>query len=123
MNPADSVTRSAYCERGDCTVRAVVWVSGKDYATVHACLKRHGRKNGKGFAWHKKIHEIGADLGVKFTHIKRSGSLGKLARLYPQGRIAVEVRRHALAIIDGQVADDEGHLAQHVKRAWIVETI
>jgi hypothetical protein len=123
MKPEDYIKRDELGERGDCTVRAVVWVTGKDYATVHDCCKRHGREDGKGFYWHKHIHSIGEELGVKFTHIKRSGSLGKLARLYPKGRIAVEVRRHALAIIDGEIKDrgfkSEG---RHVKRAWLVET-
>lgn len=111
-------------ETNDCTVKALVTLSGNDYPIVHAIFKAHGRKDRKGFAWHKKIHAIGEAVGLRLRHVRRSGSLGKLIRLYPTAKLAVEVssgsRRHAVAVINGKIMDWTKP-GQHVKRAWVVE--
>jgi hypothetical protein len=53
--------------------------------------------------------------------VRRSGSVERLIRDYPAGRLVVNTRGHAFALIDG-VAHDAITTSPlcHVKRAWLI---
>ena len=119
MNPTDWEARSSMGERRDCTVRALVALSGRDYGTVYKVFADHGRKKGEGVFLRKIIHSVGAALDLKFRNVKRGGSLEKLIRRYPTGKLAVTIRHHAFAVIDGKISDDS-RPGSHVKMAWLV---
>jgi hypothetical protein len=118
-NPA---TSAGIKETKDCTVRALVNATGRPYTEVHAVFAEHGRKNRRGFRFHQCIHSIAADLGISVKLVRRSGSVEKLIRLFPQGKVIVHVRRHAFTIIDGVIHDSwTPSKSCHVKQAWLVQ--
>lgn len=112
---------ASYVECRDCTVRGFSIVSGKGYKITHKVLADYGRENRRGFSITKPIHNIARDLGIKLKLVKRSGSLGKLVRMYPKGVLLVRVKSHIIAIIDG-VANDTFRPSEykHVIYAWLV---
>jgi hypothetical protein len=108
-------------EHRDCTVRALTNVSGAAYETVHAVFAAHGRKNRRGVALRLVMQSVSRDLGLTARVVRRSGSVERLLRDYPVGRLVVNTRGHAFALIDG-VAHDAITTSPlcHVKRAWLI---
>jgi hypothetical protein len=115
-NPAEG-----FSERRDCTVRALTNVSGASYAEVHAVFAAHGRKNRRGIALRKVLQSVARDLGLTAQVVRRSGSVERLLRDFPAGRLVINTRGHAFAVIDGVVHDSivTSPLC-HVQRAWLV---
>ena len=116
-----SHTSEGFSERRDCTVRALTNVSGAAYATVHAVFASHGRKNRRGVVLKKVMQSVASDLGLVAQVVRRSGNVERLVRDFPAGRLVVNTRGHAFALIDGVVHDSiETSPLCHVKRAWLV---
>ena len=110
-----------FSERRDCTVRALTNVSGAAYATVHAVFASHGRKNRRGVVLKKVMQSVASDLGLVAQVVRRSGNVERLVHDFPAGRLVVNTRGHAFALIDGVVHDSiETSPLCHVKRAWLV---
>jgi len=108
-------------EYRDCTVRALTTVSGAPYATVHSIFAAHGRRNRRGVVLKDVLQSIAHDLGLTARVVRRSGSVERLLRDFPAGRLVVNTRGHAFAVIDGVIHDDIVTSALcHVKRAWMV---
>lgn len=109
-------------ERKDCVVRAFAHLCN-DYTKAHKACEIFGREPRKGF--HNtgaKAVKIGLTLGLKLKYVKRSGSLDKLIKTYPNHSLFVLIRRHALAITQSTIRDTfPVSLGCHVKEAWIVE--
>lgn len=118
---ANPAIAAGFQEHRDCTVRAFVNLTGAAYAAVHAVFAAHGRKNRRGFRLQTHAHDIARDLGVQLKLVRRSGSVEKLIRLHPTGKILVRTRGHAFAVVDGVIHDSfvvSGR--RHVQQAWLV---
>lgn len=107
-------------EKNDCTVHALSLALNIPYEAAHSALKKYGRRDKHGIGLRTRFSHICKDLGVDASHIRRSGTVAKLCKDYPQGRIFAIKRGHAFAIIDG-VAHDLTKLGSHVKSAWLLE--
>jgi hypothetical protein len=107
-------------EKRDCTVRALSLCMNIPYEQVHKVCKIAGRRNKRGFYFTKHALEIFEALKLYSWNIKRSGSVEKLIRTYPEGRLLVIRRGHAFCVIDG-VPHDAGSLKCHVQMAWLLE--
>lgn len=108
-------------EHRDCTVRALTAVSSAPYATVHAVFAAHGRKNRRGVPLITVMQSVARDLGITAKVVRRSGSVERLVRDFPTGRLVVTTRGHAFALIDGVARDDHATSSlRHVKRAWLI---
>lgn len=105
-------------EKRDCIVRALSSVLDTEYKNIHSLLKYLGRKEKHGVSL-KFIEENLNNLGVTFKLIKRSGSLEKLKREYPQGRILCLKRGHAFPLINGEAFDVMSDRV-HIKRAYLL---
>jgi len=115
-NPAEG-----FSERRDCTVRALTNASGASYAEVHAIFAAHGRKNRRGIVLRKVLQSVARDLGLTAQVVRRSGSVERLLRDFPAGRLVVTTRGHAFAVINGVIYDTHATSElRHVKRAWLV---
>ncbi|MEY2873478.1 MAG: hypothetical protein RLZZ373_849, partial [Pseudomonadota bacterium] len=92
-------------DRSDCTVRALATVTGVGYATAHALLKDHGRRDGTGFNLGRWLAcQCRPALGepefvLGFDTVYRSHPAGKgqkrltaesFAACYPSGRFIVQ---------------------------------
>ena len=108
-------------EHRDCTVRALTAVSGVPYSTVHSVFAAHGRKNRRGVVLKTVLQSIARDLGITARVVRRSGSVERLIRDHPLGRLVVTTRGHAFALIDGVAHDDIATSPLcHVRRAWLI---
>lgn len=133
-------------ETNDCTVKAVAIATGEGYDKAHAHLKSLGRKPRKGFFWHQDSvvgwknypvnqYPLGTEgyitglhrLGYKATEVtdfdaKTVISLERDPKL-AKGRYIIEVRRHALAMVDGQVIDHSKGTRRRPNKIWKIEPI
>jgi len=108
-------------EHNDCTVVALTTVSGAPYADVHEVFADHGRRNRGRIALKKVLLSVARDLGLTARIVRRSGSVERLLRDHPVGRLVVTTRGHAFAVIDGVVHDAIVTSALcHVKCAWLI---
>jgi hypothetical protein len=105
-------------EKRDCVVRALSSVLRRDYKDMHSQLKTLGRKDKHGVKF-KFIEKNINNLGAKFKVIKRSGSLKKLKREYPTGRIFCLKRGHAFPLINGEYYDVNSDRV-HIEKAWLL---
>lgn len=121
MSVATATATEGFSERRDCTVRALTNVSGASYSEVHAIFAAHGRKNRRGIVLRKVLQSVASDLGLTAQIVRRSGSVERLLRDFPAGRLVINTRGHAFAVIDGVVHDSivTSPLC-HVQRAWLV---
>ena len=119
MSPTSN-SAEGFSERRDCTVRALTNVSGAPYAEVHAIFAAHGRKKRRGIVLKNVLQSVARDLGLVAQVVRRSGSVERLLRDFPTGRLVVNTRGHAFAVIDGAFDPIETSLRCHVQRAWMV---
>lgn len=110
-------------EKNDCVVRAFANASGVDYLSAHALAKTYNRKSGKGMHFNN-LHDMYVNNGFELVDVFGSTYPAKYARFYVgkttatkgttlknllpklgKGRYIVNVTRHALAVVDGQVID------------------
>ena len=99
-------------EDNDCTVKALVVVTGLSYGRVHAELRTQGRKNGKGCLRHQQFAAIEALTGKRpvlceeLTDRLKGTTTKTLARkLDPDKRYLVYTRAHVSAVVGGGMVD------------------
>jgi hypothetical protein len=115
---------TGFSEYRDCTVRALVHVSGVPYPQVHKLCADWGRKPRKGFInFHLAAPRMAADLGIELTTVEAPGTLGKLIAKHPTKTLLVRVSGHAFAVKASIVRDLWPQSAlRRVKNAWIVSS-
>lgn len=120
--------RTIPTESKDCSVIAVTAATGLPYAQVHAIAKKAGRIDRDGF-WSQKILGAMEKEGLlSFTtvsmydekkcntpqynsgyHTRRQPpypTLAEVLRKFPSGKLVLETRNHAFAVVDGVVMDN-----------------
>lgn len=112
-------------ETNDCAVKAIAIVANADYDEVHALLKAHGRKDGKGTPWAAiwaTLKALGVWVGpVDHTNIERAKTVRHLPAVLPKrGRFLVYTRGHILAVVNGEVMDWTKGRRHRPKLAWEV---
>lgn len=107
-------------EHNDCTVRALSVAANIPYEQCHEAFKHYGRKDKHGLTNIKKIFpKVCHRLGLKSRQVARSGTINKLVKKYPTGRIYCTMRGHAFCIVDG-VPHDVKSKNCRIKTAWII---
>ena len=94
-------------ERGDCAVRALAAVTAEGYDKAHAALKNAGRKNRTGTYFHqteKAIKAMGFDCESIPYRAKTVNTIQREKALQT-GSYLIRMRRHILAMVDGQIVD------------------
>jgi hypothetical protein len=106
-------------EQRDCTVRAFASATGQAYEIVHSAFSKAGRKSGKGCYLQRIAQDVAKMLGVTAQLVRRSGTVAKFLRDFPQGNYVIRVSGHAFAVINGVIHDNapQSH-ARLVKSAW-----
>lgn len=109
-------------ENNDCTVIAVAATTGVPYETAHAALAIQGRSHGKGAYDHQYLDAV-RSLGFRVTRVDddRIKTVKTIGRVLPRGSYIVQVRRHALALVDGKVHDPTDGRAMPVRNVWRIE--
>lgn len=117
----DPAAAAGVSEHNDCSVRALVNATGRPYSEVHAIFAAAGRKDRRRFRLDKHIHDIARTLGVGLRLVRRSGTVEKLVRMFPQGTLVVRVSGHAFAVRNGVVHDSFAvSTGCHVRQAWLL---
>jgi len=97
-------------EGNDCTVWALAKATSVDYAVAHAHMQAHGRNDEQGSSWEQcRTAYPAARLGGFAGRTPIEIPNRTLARWFKSGelpaRCIVLVRRHAFAVVSGQVQD------------------
>jgi hypothetical protein len=109
--------RKALNETNDCTVTSLAFLMGWPYRDAHKAMERGGRQHRKG----RYMHTAAASADMKMVNglcPDKGVTLGEFCKAHPVGRYWVEVTKHALAVVDGQVHDHSLRPLRRVKRAW-----
>lgn len=125
MNFATAAQISAqYGERNDCAVKAVAIATGTDYRTVHALMKKHGRRDRKGTPV-PITFKVLKELGFKTVAVPpKARTVKTIAPTLTGGAYLVRTAGHILAVRDGKAEDwTEGrrHRVQEVYRVERIE--
>ncbi len=106
-----NTSRQDLKEANDCVVKSVTVTTGLPYKTVHAALKKHGRKNRQGTFGKTKFRAL-ADLGFKVIRIPREEfrHFGKTVKTIepwlPKGRkFIIIVSGHSVGYNGEEVVD------------------
>lgn len=102
-------------ERNDCSVRALMTVTGRTYMESHALHAGSlGRRTGKATRTYGlvKALDAGEVLGVKLSRTHGQGfshsgrvTLARFCAENPRGRFYCLIRGHAFAVVDGALVD------------------
>ena len=106
-------------EKNDCIIKAITAVTNYSYFMIHKTLKYYGRKDRHGipfFIIHKKVFK---KLNIKFLLIKRSGTVRKLIKQFPEGKIICLKRGHLFAVINSKILDTTSENCI-IKYAWLI---
>lgn len=130
MSLPKKITRKSarHGETNDCAVKAIAIVANADYDEVHALLKAHGRKDGKGTPWKAiwaTLKALGVWVGPEQRMTRGSRLWAKTVRYLPRvlprkGRYLVYTRGHILAVVDGEVMDWTEGRRHQPKLCWEV---
>lgn len=103
-------------ERLDCTVRAYALFYGVPYREAHGVFEALGRR---------PCHKFYGHLSLKGVRLmKVSGTVGKLLKEIPKGRVLVMVRGHWFCAIDGRVHDlSRVPDRKLVRRAYVLDEV
>lgn len=110
------VATQDYKDRNFCTVAALAltldWSFGKAHRWMAKVGKRKHRNGMYIMAWRPTIELAAKSVGKRFVdgnyHILPNGKNMTLARFckeYPRGIFYLQVNRHAVAVVDGQMLD------------------
>lgn len=110
-------------DKNACGPIAIAAVTGAPYEQVVKLFEEAGRKKGRGVYWHQEEKVLKA-LGFKRVRINLEKLIAsyplphcnvlknvtthhprRFKECFPKGRLLANVRRHILAIIDGNVID------------------
>lgn len=105
-----------YKDRGFCTVAGLAMTLDWSFGKAHRWMAKHGnRKHGSGMyimAWRPAIEAAAKSVGKRFVegnwHELANGNTMTLSRFCkenPRGTFYVQVRQHAVAIVDGVMHD------------------
>jgi hypothetical protein len=111
--------REALKETNDCTVVSLAVVTGKDYRHARAIMAAGGRLHRKGRWMHKAAAIVGMDM-VRGLDGEATPTLAEFSAAHPRGSYWVEVKGHALAVVDGVIYDHSHKPRRRVLRAWRV---
>ena len=112
-------------ENNDCTVIAATIVTGASYAEVHKRFKNAGRKKGRG-TYDPMQREVLEQLGAKIDEWeprKKNGgrySVRTIGKVLHTGKHYVFIKRHALAVVDGEVHDWSNGRLHEVEKVWTI---
>lgn len=93
---------------GDCVVRAIAIVSGKDYQSVYDDLFRLSGKSPRQGVSKKIYHRYLLSIGFRWTPCMFIGSGCKVhlkKQELPDGKIICRLSKHLAAVIDGVIHD------------------
>ena len=109
---------TGFSEHNDCAVRAAATAGNLPYEKVRAVFAKHGRKP-RGLTYlptsvaaHRELFQ------AERVTVAGNLSLAEFTRRYPTGRFIIDVRRHALAVIDGVIHDWSPKPRRQVIRYW-----
>lgn len=128
-------THGEFQERNDCSVRAVMTVTGSTYKAAHTFLREEcGRQDRRGVMSYNFTRRMdqGEVLGSTLTRIPGIGrryeknakriTLARFIRENPVGTFLLGKSGHAFAVVDGKLVDTwEVPPGALVNRAWKVE--
>lgn len=118
-------------ENADCSVRALMVVSGLSYEESLEVFRKHGRHENTGTP-HEVTQRVVRDMFPEAFELDMSvdrlmGTIGKpclkvteFAKMFGRGRFIVHVKGHALALVDGTIHDWRFRPATRVTAAWKV---
>ena len=109
-------------ERRDCTVRALATASKIPYEQVHSAWKLCGRKDKCTVRTKPRFQKVCKLLNIKAKQVKRHGTVEKLVRQFPKGRLFCTKRSHAFAVTDG-IAHDLDRIKSHIQGAWLIVSV
>lgn len=110
------VATQDYKDRGFCTVAALALTLDWSFGKAHRWMEKHAkRKHRNGVYvsyWQPAITAAAESVGKQFIetdhHVLPYGKTMTLARFckeYPRGIFYIQVNRHAVAVVDGQMLD------------------
>jgi len=111
-------------ETRDCTVRALAVAAGIPYEQAHAALKAAGRTDRKGIVLAQAINSGRLKLeGRKFVDVLKTPTcLGFFLKAHPKGTFLCRKARHAFAIVDGILHDNQALGSRmRVTHAWVIQ--
>lgn len=112
--------RAALNETNDCTVVSLSVLLGVPYLEAHARMRQGGREHRKGRFMHKAA--AWANMTQLRGILDKGVTLNQFVTAHPRGRFWVEVRGHALAVVDGVVHDHSHKPRRVLRNAWKVPT-
>lgn len=105
----------------NCTVHALSAALNIEKEAAYQMLKKAGRRDNRPFglsAWLKKQPFV----KKRITDPQQSGGQA-VVKAYPKGRYILRVRKHALALVDGQIIDSQPRKRYHIKEIIRVEPV
>lgn len=120
-------------QSSDCSVKALAIVKNIPYQDAlgyaRDSFKRQPNKGvtltniTKGFLQDDSITTLnGREIKTYYNNqgkmVERSMTVGTFAKTYNKGKYFVVVRKHALAIVDGVIIDNNEGLRRPVQKAW-----
>ena len=111
-------------ENNDCTVKGLARASGVLYAVAHSAMKAAGRKERKGVRLAALIEDRKIP-GFLFRNLNiPTMTIARFVRENPTGRFLIRRRKHAFAIADGVVLDDNKRKPlDRITHAWVAHYI
>jgi len=108
-------------ETNDCAVTAVAAVSNLPYEYVHRVFASCGRKRRKGTPF-EVTQEVLKKLNIwTDRHRFEAQTITTMGRELPKkGRFLVRIRRHILAVVDGEVLDWTEGRRHRIRQAYKV---
>ena len=104
------ITIHKYKEHNCCTVVALACTMDWSFGKAHRHMAKHGRKPRKGMYlsnWLPAMEDAANKSGKTVKHMVcyTGMTIGRFARENPNGTFYVQVRGHALAVVNGQMQD------------------
>lgn len=105
-----------YKDRNFCTVAALALTLDWSFGKAHRWMAKHGkRKHRNGVyihRWQPAVTAAAQSVGKQFNdgdyHVLPNGktmTLSRFCKEYPRGIFYLQVNRHAVAVVDGQMLD------------------
>ncbi|MCP4896272.1 MAG: hypothetical protein GY906_04790 [bacterium] len=115
----DRITRNVRRERDDCSIIAVAAICSVSYPAAETALRCCGRLQNDG-AYDETILSAVKSFGYRVCPVTcRAKTLRSLARKYSLCHYLVATVDHAVAVIRGEIVDDQTDLAR-VETVWLI---
>ena len=107
----------------DCVKRAIVVVTGRDYASVHRDLNEYKRVTGaKAFNSVKNLRYVEDVLKAKRIPLDNQPTAEEFCEKYPRGRYILDMDEHWSASVDGCIYDTWDPCREKVNFAYEITT-